>query len=123
MAKTVKFTVSMSAAEFKRLESLRRRAGRTRSQFVRDAIASRRPGLSGHPSVREDQSDYGAPEAGATGLTDKTELAERRRRAIAAAGKSRSKISDLSVNHDKYLEEAYAQRSRIKSKRRARPSR
>ena len=33
--------------------------------------------------------------------------AERRRRAIAAAGRFHSGRSDISVEHDKYLEEAY----------------
>lgn len=32
---------------------------------------------------------------------------ERRRRAIAAAGRFRSGVSDLSTAHDKYLSEAY----------------
>ena len=120
MRKTIKFTVSMSAAEFKSLEALRRKAGRTRSQFVREAVASLRPGMGGHLSVKEDQSGYGVPEA--AGLTDRAGLAERRGRAIAAAGRFRSRISDLSLSHDKYLEEVYAEGSGKKS-RRARPSR
>jgi hypothetical protein len=33
---------------------------------------------------------------------------ERRRRAVAAAGRFRSGISDLSSNHDKYLEDSYS---------------
>jgi len=33
--------------------------------------------------------------------------AEKRRRAIAAAGSFRSGLSDVSVNHDRYLVEAY----------------
>jgi Arc/MetJ-type ribon-helix-helix transcriptional regulator len=37
------------------------------------------------------------------------DLAERRRRAIAAAGKFQSDVSDLGVNHDRYLAEAYEQ--------------
>jgi len=37
------------------------------------------------------------------------DLAERRRRAIAAAGMFRSDVSDLGVNHDRYLAEAYEQ--------------
>ncbi len=32
---------------------------------------------------------------------------ERKRRAIAIAGKFRSEVSDLGVNHDKYLAEIY----------------
>ena len=37
------------------------------------------------------------------------DLAERRRRAIAAAGMFRSDVSDLGVNHDRYLAEVYEQ--------------
>src|SRR5580765_909755 len=37
------------------------------------------------------------------------DLAERRRRAIAAAGMLRSDVSDLGVNHDRYLAEVYEQ--------------
>jgi hypothetical protein len=33
--------------------------------------------------------------------------AERKRRALAAIGRFRSGVSDLSVNHDHYLEEAF----------------
>lgn len=35
------------------------------------------------------------------------DLEERRRRAIAIAGKFRSGVSDLGINHDQYLAEAY----------------
>ena len=35
--------------------------------------------------------------------------AERRRRAIAAAGRFRSGLSDVAVEHDRYLVEAYEQ--------------
>ena len=42
-------------------------------------------------------------------LADMTDLAERRRRAIAAAGKFRSGLADLSSDHDRYLEEAFAE--------------
>jgi len=37
----------------------------------------------------------------------KPDLAERRRRAIAAAGRFYSGKNDLSIRHDDYLEEAY----------------
>jgi hypothetical protein len=39
--------------------------------------------------------------------TDIVDPLELRRRAIAAAGRFRSDVSDLSTNHDKYLEESY----------------
>ena len=35
--------------------------------------------------------------------------AERRRRAIAVAGRFRSGVPDLAVNHDRYLAEIYAE--------------
>ena len=107
MRKTVKFTISMSAAEFKDIESLRRKTGRTRSQFIRDAVAAWKHGPVRTLSVKEDQKEYGAPPA--SDFADVTDLAERRRRAIAAAGKFRSGAADLSSNHDRYLEEVFAE--------------
>jgi hypothetical protein len=107
MGKTVKFTISMSAAEFKDIESLRRKTGRTRSQFIRDTVAAWRHGSARTLSVKEDQAEYGVRPA--PGLDDLTDPAERRRRAIAAAGKFRSGSADLSSNHDLYLEEAFAE--------------
>jgi hypothetical protein len=118
MGNTVKFTVSMSAAEFKDIESLRRKTGRTRSQFIRDAVAGWKHGGGGRLSVKEDQPDYGAPLV--PDSTSMTDVAERRRGAIAAAGKFRSGAADLSANHDRYLEEAYAEVSPRKKKYRAR---
>ncbi len=97
----------MSVAEFKDIESLRRRTGRTRSQFIRDAVAAWRGGPCRTLSVKEDQKEYGAPPA--SDFADMTDLTERRRRAIAAAGKFRSGAADLSSNHDRYLEEALAE--------------
>jgi hypothetical protein len=121
MRKTAKFTISMPAAEFKDIESFRRKSGRTRSQFIREALAAWKQRAAGVPVVREDQSDYGAPET--PDLTDLTGLAERRRRAIAAAGRFRSGAADLSSNHDRYLEEAFAEVSSGRSKDRTRKSR
>jgi len=118
MGKTVKFTVSMSAAEFKDIESLRRKAGRTRSQLIRDAVASWKHWSDRTPSIREDQSEYGAPPN--PDFMSMTDMAERRRRAIAAAGRFRSGAADLSSNHDRYLEEALAEVSPRKNKTRAR---
>jgi metal-responsive CopG/Arc/MetJ family transcriptional regulator len=76
MLKTIKFTISMSAAEFKHVESMRGRTGRTRSQFIRDAIAA----LS------------------------------------AAAGRYHSGTADLSSDHDRYLDEVFAEASPRKGK-------
>jgi hypothetical protein len=107
MRKTVKFTISMSAAEFKVIESLRRKTGRTRSQFVRDAVAAWRHRPVQTLSVKEDQAEYGTPPA--PDISDMTDLTERRRRAISAAGKFRSGAGDLSSKHDRYLEEILAE--------------
>ena len=102
MSKTIKFAVSMSEEVFKELESLRRRTGWTRSQFIRDAIRSWKAEFLRPSGVKEKAGEYKKEV-----LTDIVDPAERRRRAIAAAGRFRSGISDLSTNHDKYLEESY----------------
>ncbi len=103
MSKTVKFTVSMSAAGFKELESMRRKTGRTRSQFIRDAIRAWTVDTVRPSGVKEEAGEY-KKEAS----IDLTDLEERRRRALAAAGRFRSGISDLSSKHDEYLEDAYS---------------
>ena len=114
MPKTVKFTISMSAAEFKHIESLRRRTGRTRSQFIRDAIAALSHVADQPRSVKEEHPEYGAPPApDALQIVDP---AERRRRAIAAAGRFHSGAADLSSGHDRYLDEAFAEVSPGKDK-------
>ena len=112
MSKTAKFAVSMPEAEFKTIEAERRRQKKTRSEFVRDAVRAwrqrdRGEGTAGVPrtAVREDPGRYEPKKAGSETLAD---IAELRRRAIAAAGSFRSAASDLSVNHDKYLEEGFA---------------
>lgn len=112
MSKTAKFAVSMPEAEFKTIEAERRRQKKTRSQFVRDAVRTwrqrdRGEGAAGvsRTAVREDPGRYEPKNVGSEALAD---IAELRRRAIAAAGSFRSAASDLSVNHDKYLEEDFA---------------
>ncbi|OGD34260.1 MAG: hypothetical protein A2V45_06700 [Candidatus Aminicenantes bacterium RBG_19FT_COMBO_58_17] len=118
MKKTAKFAISMPEAEFKDLEAQRRRAKKTRSAFVREAVwawrrcEGRKQSL-GTPggSVEEERAKYGperpAPEApGPESLKDAAEV---RRRAIAAAGRFRSGVEDLSLNHDKYLVGDYAE--------------
>jgi metal-responsive CopG/Arc/MetJ family transcriptional regulator len=99
MGKTVKFAISLPAAEFKTIETLRRKAGLSRSRFIREAVRRVSTAPAG---VREDHAPYAGLEA--IGVDD----AERRRRAIAAAGQFRSGLSDVSSNHDRYLEEAYS---------------
>lgn len=102
MSKTTKFTVSMSEEVFKELEALRRKTGWTRSQFIRDAIRSWKAEFMQPSRVKEEASEY--KKEIPTDIIDPT---ERRRRAIAAAGRFRSGIRDLSSNHDKYLENSY----------------
>jgi hypothetical protein len=114
MPKTTKFTISMSAAEFKKVESLRRRTGRTRSQFIRDAVAALSRAASQSRSVMEEHSEYGAPPA--SDSLQVTDPAERRRRALAAAGRFHSGTADLSSDHDRYLDEAFAEASPGKEK-------
>jgi Arc/MetJ-type ribon-helix-helix transcriptional regulator len=112
MSRTVKFTVSVPEPVFKELEALRRRTRMSRSQLVREAVrnfgpkAEKRPTCPGTEAViRESSVRYGAQPPSVPAITD---AAERRRRAIAAAGRFRSGTHDLSTEHDARLEEAYA---------------
>ena len=113
MGNTIKFTISVPTEEFKELEALRRKAGKTRSQFVRDAVRAweitEGEGVAGvlkaAAGVKEDATRYGAP---ASALPEFTDIAELRRRAIAAAGRFRSGVTDLSTAHDRYLEDGFA---------------
>jgi hypothetical protein len=112
MVKTAKFAISMPGSEFREIESLRRKSGKTRSQFVREAIrawkaGSERRGLEQQGStgngrvplsVREEANRYGSQPG-----PDLMGEAERRRRAIAVAGRFASEAGDLSVNHDRYF--------------------
>jgi len=109
--KTVKFAISMTAAEFKELESMRRKAGGTRSQFIRDAIRSWKAEFVRPLGVKEKAGEYKKEIS-----SDFIDLEERRRRAIAAAGRFSSGIPDLSSNHDKHLEYAYVETSSSKDK-------
>ena len=109
--KTIKFSISMPAAEFRTLEVARRAQGRTRSQFIRELIRQsireliREPSFFPVRSIKEKRRDYGIDlnkiekeffEAG----PDLTNEAEKRQRAIAAAGGFASGLHDLSINHD-----------------------
>ncbi|MCJ7587020.1 MAG: ribbon-helix-helix domain-containing protein [Candidatus Aminicenantes bacterium] len=114
MAGTVKFSISLSEGEYKALESARRKAGRTRSQFIREALEARgaasaggaKAGQIGGRAVRgggwtglnEERGPYGSPL-----LSEIIDSEELRRRAIAAAGRFDSGVPDLSIEHDKYL--------------------
>jgi hypothetical protein len=113
MGKSTKFTISVPAGEFRELEAARRKARKTRSQFVREAVQAWEGGeferSAGAPktatAIKEDSGRYGTPAPALPGLTD---MAELRRRAIAAAGRFRSGVADLSTAHDRYLEEAFS---------------
>jgi hypothetical protein len=104
MGRSVKFTISMPAGGFKELEVRRRKMGRTRSQFVRDAIRAWKIEADRPSGVREDPADYRSLTS--SGFMTIQEL---RRRAAAAAGRFCSGFSDLSSNHDSYLEESYSE--------------
>lgn len=113
MSHTIKFTVSVPSRVFKALEALRSKTGMSRSQLVREALRRLGPapgalsagGRAATAAVREEPARYGIPAGPLGEITDK---AERRRRALAAVGRFRSGVADLSTEHDKYLEEAYA---------------
>jgi hypothetical protein len=115
MKKSVKFAISMSGPDFRDIEILRGKAAMTRSQFVREAIRAWKagggptgPGRAGGSrrggaglSVQEEAWAYG----GAQPFPDLADEADRRRRAIAAAGRFSSGVGDLSEHHDEYMED------------------
>jgi hypothetical protein len=103
MTDTAKFTVSMTAAEFKELESARRAQGLSRSQFIRDSLRAVQAGSPNAGKVGEDAAAYETRD-----LPDLVSAEDRRKRAIAAAGRFRSGVTDLSTHHDEYLAEAFA---------------
>ncbi|UCE40572.1 MAG: ribbon-helix-helix protein, CopG family [Candidatus Aminicenantes bacterium] len=103
MSKTVKFAISMSEEVFKELESLRQKTGWTRSQFIRDAINAWKAEDLRVSGIKEEAGEFRKEIP-----SDFIDQDERRRRALAAAGRFRSGISDISINHDKYLEDAYS---------------
>jgi Arc/MetJ-type ribon-helix-helix transcriptional regulator len=115
MGKTVKFAVSMPEEVFKELESLRRKSGWTRSQFIRDAVRAWKAEFL-EPSVVKEKAEEYKKEI----QIDIVDLEVLKKRAIAAAGRFRSGISDLSKNHDKYLEESYTEVAPKKGKNRSR---
>ena len=104
MGKTIKFAISMSEEDFKELESLRQKTGRSRSQFVRDAIRTWKEEFMQPLGIKDEAGEYKREIP-----TDLIDLEERRRRAIAAAGRFRSDISDISLKHDEHLAEIFAE--------------
>jgi hypothetical protein len=114
MGKTVKFAISMSEEDFEELESLRQRTGRTRSQFMRDAVRAWKEEFIRPLDVTEGPGEYKREIP-----SDLIDLEERRRRALAAAGRFRSDISDISLKHDEHLEDIYAEIAQEKDKHKA----
>ena len=111
MSRTVKFTVSVPGPLFK---AHRVPAPQGRKVEERDRSGSGPghgfEGRNGSPAGRgpDFTSARTRPTTGrGRPVQEITDAAERRRRAIAAAGRFRSGTSDLSANHDSYLEEAY----------------
>lgn len=107
MKKTVKFTISFPAAEFREIETKRRKAGQSRSRFIRDALLAGRAGEIKPGSMNEGRPPHQAEPA--PNIAGATDIEERRRRAIAAAGRFHSGVVDLSSDHDRYLAEDYAE--------------
>jgi hypothetical protein len=114
MGKTIKFTISTSEKEFEELESLRQRTGRTRSQFMRDAVRAWKEEFMRPLGVKEGPGEY-KRECPA----DLIDLEERRRRALATVGRFRSDISDISLKHDEHLAYIYAEIAQKKDKAKA----
>ena len=104
----------MSDEEFEELESLRQRTGRSRSQFVRDAVRAWKEEFIQPLGIKEERGEYKREIA-----ADLIDLEERRRRAIAASGRFRSDISDISLKHDEHLEEIYVEIAQKKGKAKA----
>lgn len=102
MNKTVKIAISMSEEAFKEIEKLRRKSGKNRSQVIREALLALKAASHARPAILEAREAYGTPESGTM-----IDPEERKRRAIAAAGRFRSGVTDLAANHDRYLEESY----------------
>jgi hypothetical protein len=112
MPGTMKFSISMPVSEFRALEAGRRKAGRTRSQYIRDILAGERVDAKEESNktrarekhsfaagrISEEGSAYGSPP-----LLEFTDAAERKRRAVAAAGRFESGLPDLSIGHDRHL--------------------
>ena len=103
MSKTIKFAVSMPEDVFKEIESLRQKTGWTRSQFIRDSVRAWKVDFFKPSGVKEDVREYKKEVS-----IDIIDPEEKRQRALAAAGRFRSGIKDLSSFHDKHLEDAYS---------------
>ena len=103
MKKTIKIAISLPEAAFKKIESLRRRTGKTRSQIIREAVVAAEGEIRRGMMIKENGTAYGTP-----GTGEMIDQEERKRRAIAAAGRFHSGLADLAADHDRYLEESFA---------------
>lgn len=115
MSKTVKFAVSMPEEVFKELESLRLKTGWTRSQFIRDSVRAWKADFLEPSGVKEEVGEYKKEVS-----IDIIDPEEQRQRAIAAAGRFRSGIKDLSSFHDKHLGDSYLAVAPKRNKRKTR---
>ncbi len=115
MSKTVKFAVSMPEEVFKELESLRLKTGWTRSQFIRDSVRAWKADFLEPSEVKEEVGEYKKEVS-----IDIIDPEEQRQRAIAAAGRFRSGINDLSSFHDKHLEDSYLKVAPKRNKKKTR---
>ena len=99
MARMIRTIVSLPEDEKKWLDAHGRRHGISSAEVVRRAIRELRASkVDTGLAVGEDRAAYGSPLPG--GVTD---MADMKRRAIAAAGRFASGATDLSVGHDRYL--------------------
>lgn len=99
MARMIRTIVSLPEDEKKWLDAHGRRHGISSAEVVRRAIRELRASKGDKSlAVGEDRAAYGSPLP--AGITD---MADLKRRAIAAAGRFASGAPDLSVSHDRYL--------------------
>jgi len=106
MARMTRTIISIPGDEKRWLDAYGKRHRISSAEAVRRAIREFRGrkepagDRANVKAVQEDRAAYGSPLP-----PDLTDMAELRRRAIAAAGRFASGVSDLSVEHDLYLVE------------------
>ena len=100
MARMTRTIISIPADIKTWLESYGKRHRISSAEAVRRALGEFKRTEAGGNLVREDRSAYGSP-----GSPDITDVGELRKRAIEAAGRFESGVTDLSVSHDRYLAE------------------
>lgn len=115
MARMTRTIISIPAEEKRWLESHGKRLKISSAEVVRKAVREYRDmhGNCSLAGVLQDTLDVGGTQVrkeqslyGSSGPAGITEIGELRRRAIEAAGRFESGITDLSVSHDRYIAEA-----------------